>query len=147
MSEPHGAAICGRRSGQGRRSEHAARHRERGDSGAYGEQEAVVGPLAARVRVERCTHLTQEVDVAPCLRIVLWVLVVDVETVKPKVFEQPDGRRHELGAQGRIDDYGMEARRVGPAADREEDLEVAVLLLEVVDRLEVAVQVLALVIP
>ena len=76
--------------------------------------------------VERCPHLSQKGDIAACLFVVPRVLVVDVETVKPKVFEQPDGRRHELGAQGRIDDYGMEARRVGPAADREENLEVPI---------------------
>lgn len=41
----------------------------------------------------------------------------------------------------------MEGRRVRPASDGQEDLEVAVLLLQLVDGLEVAVQVLARVAP
>lgn len=41
----------------------------------------------------------------------------------------------------------MESRRVGPAAYREENLKVPVLLFELVNRLEIPIQILATIIP
>ena len=41
----------------------------------------------------------------------------------------------------------MERRGVCPASDGEEDLELPVLLLQLVDRLEVAVEIVSLVVP
>lgn len=63
------------------------------------------------------------------------------------IFKQPDGGGHKLGPQSGVDDDWVEMRGVGPASNGEDDLQVTMLLLELVDRFEVSVEVLAAIAP
>jgi len=94
-------------------------------------------------RIEPLPQSPEQLDIVTRLRIVLRVLKVDVEPVEAVVCDERDGALDEAGAACRGRDRAGEAAvlGVGPAADREEDLERAVALFEEVQLLEVAVQV------
>lgn len=117
-----------------------------------GEQEARVrvGAAVAQLRgvgVELAARLLEEQVEVARLGVVLRVLPVDVEPVEAEVLEQLHGRLGEaLAAGGRRGGRG-EVGAVGPAADGEQDLEVAVALLEEVELLDAAVDVGADVVP
>ncbi len=107
--------------------------------GSDGEEEAVPGPPLG-VGVEGCAELAEEVDVPGGLGVVLGVLVVDVEPVEAVVLEELEAAPDELGALGWVDDDGVHAGAVCPAADAEEEFEVPVLFLDEVQSFEVSVE-------
>lgn len=75
------------------------------------------------------------------------VLPVDVDAVETELLEEGDGGGGECGAAGGGGGGGGEVGGVGPAADGEEEFEVAVLALEEVELFEAAVEVGAGVVP
>lgn len=97
--------------------------------------------------VEPRSEFAKKRYVTARLFFVLRVFVVDVETIEAVIFKQPNGGRDKLGPQSGVDDDWVELRGVGPASDGEDDLEMTVLLLELVDRFEVSVKVLAAIVP
>jgi len=112
-----------------------------------GQEEFVVVCVRGRVGVEGRADLAQEQDKVCRLDRVGRVLPVDVDAVEAEVGEQPDGRRGEQGPRRRGRGGGGKVCRVGPPADREEDLELPVGPLEEVELLDAAVDVCAYVLP
>lgn len=97
--------------------------------------------------VEPRSEFPKEGYVTARLFLVLRVLVVDIEPIEAVIFEQPNGGCDKLRPQSGVDDDRVEMRGVGPTSNGEDDLEVTVLLLEFIDRLEVSIKVLAAIAP
>lgn len=118
--------------------------------------------FARSVTIQSLAKLAQQRDVVLSLLLVLWVLKVDVQSVpvsstlvgqlrvarceeesgsdsQSKVLEKLDARFDELSAALRSRNGTGKVTRVSPATDGDEQFEVSVLLLEQVERFEVAV--------
>jgi hypothetical protein len=99
------------------------------------------------VAVQCFPQFAKQVDIPRGLLFRSRILVVNVEPVQSIIFQDFDRRLDELGPGSRVDDYRMEGRRISPSSDTEQDFEVPVLLFELVNGFEVAVEVGAGVIP
>lgn len=75
------------------------------------------------------------------------VLVIDIKAVQTVVLQQSDSRLHKIKACLGVDNDRVERGRVSPTSDREEDLEMSILLLEFIDGFEVAIKVVPDIIP
>lgn len=75
------------------------------------------------------------------------ILVVNVKAVETVVFQQSNSRLYKVVACVGVGDDRVERGRVGPTADREEHLEMSVLLLEFIDGFEIAIKVVPDIIP
>ena len=79
--------------------------------------------------------------------VVLWVLPVDIDTIQAEVFQQLDTASGK-GATARLCGcWGGEIAGVSPAANGKEQLQISISLLQQVELLDAAVDVVAGVIP
>lgn len=91
--------------------------------------------------IQRESKLLQKLDIPCRLRVVLGILIIDIQAIQAIILQQLHAALDELCPPRRVHDDGVERRRVRPSADGEQELEVAVGLLEEVYGLEVAVEV------
>lgn len=111
------------------------------------EQKVITPRRTGRIRIQlRADGLEQE-DVVGCFGGVGGVFPVDIEAVEAEVCEQFDGGRGKQGAGRGGGGGGGEGGRVGPAADGEERLEVAVGFFEEIELFGAAVEVCSDVVP
>ena len=115
--------------------------------GRDGEEEVVAWRVGRGVGVEGRAEGLQEEEEVGSVRRGRGVFPVDVEAVEAEVGKEADGGRGEKRAGGWRAGGGGEGWGVGPAADAEEDFEVAVGFLEEEELLDAAVDVFADVVP
>jgi hypothetical protein len=70
-------------------------------------------------------------------------LIVNVETIKPKILDKANRRVHEISTIGFSRQRSREIRRISPPANRKQDLQIAVGFLQEIELLNAAVGIIA----